>query len=165
MAALESLEVPDKPELTASLGRLAMAHTHLELMLRYTFKTLSRLSVKKALDATSGDRTSDVRKKIKKLFKDCGATELEKARLDALLGASKRLSEQRNEFLHSAWSKTSAGEAVIKGDDYQWKPAPSDEQVNNVTTEILELVESLNQARLYGFISEVIERHKNAANN
>ncbi len=66
--AMDQLAIPNHPELLEALGHLAVAHTHLELILRYTVKTLAGLSVKEALDATHRARTSDVRSRIRKLF-------------------------------------------------------------------------------------------------
>ncbi len=44
------LTIPTHPELIGALGRLAMAYIHLDIVLKYTFKTLSGMSVKDALD-------------------------------------------------------------------------------------------------------------------
>src|SRR5688572_19517352 len=80
------LTIPMRSDLLEALGQLAVAHTHLELVLRYTVKTLSGLTVVEALDATNGDRTSDVRSRIRRLFKEKKPTEVELSRLDSLLG-------------------------------------------------------------------------------
>ena len=92
---MDQLTIPKHPGLLEALGRLAVAHTHLELILRYTVKTLAGLSVKEALDATNRARISDVRRRIRKLFEQKKPLELEKAKLEALLGAATRLSEER----------------------------------------------------------------------
>src|SRR5262249_55676283 len=83
-------------------------------ILRYTVKTLAGLSVKEALDATHRARTSDVRSRVRKLFEQKKTLESEKAKLEALIGATARLSEERNKILHSAWSETEAGVTVRK---------------------------------------------------
>jgi hypothetical protein len=67
-AKMEKLTIPRHPELIEALGRLAVAHTHLELIFRYTVKTLAPLTVKEALDATNGEKISEVRKRVRKLF-------------------------------------------------------------------------------------------------
>ena len=64
------LTVPHRPELQRVPGRLAIAHTHLELMFRYCVKTIARLTTEEALDATAGERISDLRIRIKQLFKE-----------------------------------------------------------------------------------------------
>ena len=126
-------------------------------------KTLAGLSVKEALDATNRARISDVRTRIRKLFEQQKPLELEKARLEALLGAAARLSEERNKVLHSAWSETEAGVTVRKREsDHQWVSAPLKEDVDTVTAEIMELAGEINHARLRGFIYEVVSRKTQA---
>jgi hypothetical protein len=85
------LTAPKQPSLNEALGRLAIAHTHLELVLRYCVKTIANQSISEALDATEGDRISDLRVRIKRLFKERRPAALEKNTLDALLGRAKRL--------------------------------------------------------------------------
>jgi len=158
MQTMDRLAIPTRPGLTEAIGRLAIAHTHLELILRYTIKTLAELSVKDALEATNGERISDLRKRIRKLFVEKKPPASEVAKLDVLLGAAHRLSEKRNNILHSAWSETQAGAAVVKGEDYHWSPAPSKDEVNEFTDEILELVRRINNARTSGFLYEATKR-------
>jgi hypothetical protein len=140
--AMDQLRIPTQPELWGALGPLAIAHTHLELILRYTVKTVAGVSVSDALDATEGERTSDVRRRIRKLFVQKKTAESEVVKLDALLNRARLLSEKRNDFLHSAWSETEKGEAVRKREgDHRWVPAPSKEDVDAVTSEIMQLQE------------------------
>lgn len=157
---MDKLAIPRQPGLIEALGRLAVAHTHLELILRYAVKTLAGLSVNDALDATNRNPTSEVRNKIKKLFREKKPFPSEETQLEALLGAAQRLSEKRNAFLHSAWSETEAGEAIQKQENHQWGRAPSQAEVDQVTSEILELAKKINDARLTGFICGVVRRHK-----
>jgi len=125
-------------------------------------KTLAGLSVKEALDATHRARTSDVRSRVRKLFEQKKPLESEKAKLEALLGATARLSEERNKILHSAWSETEAGVTVRKREsDHEWERAPSKEQVDTITNQIMELARKINDARFEGgFIYEVVERKR-----
>jgi hypothetical protein len=161
--SMHILTVPNRSELHKVLGRLAIAHTHLELILRYCVKTIAKQSVEEALDATEGDRISDLRIKIKQLFKERGATALERNSLGALLGRAKLLSEKRHAYLHRTWSETPEGQAVVKGEDYQWEPAPSDAELERVASEILALGEKLNHERRHGFIQEVVQRQPPSA--
>lgn len=59
------IKIPRHPGLVEALGHLVIAHTHLELALRYTVKTLAGISVTEALDATSGERISDLRQRVR----------------------------------------------------------------------------------------------------
>jgi hypothetical protein len=162
-SSMHQLTAPSRPELLGALGRLAIAHTYLELILRYCLKTIAKQSVEEALDATEGDRISDLQIKIKQLFKERGAPALERNSLGALLGHATRLSKKRHSYLHGAWSETDAGHAVVKGEDYQWEPAPSDAELERVASEILALGERLNHERRYGFIQEVVQRQPPSA--
>lgn len=157
-STMQKLAIPQHQGLLEALGRLAIAHTHLELILRYCVKTIAEQSIQEALDATEGERISDLRLKIKQLFKDRKPTSSEKNSLDALLGQAKRLSERRHSYLHRAWSETHAGHAVVKGEDHLWGPAPSSSEVEGVASEILTLGETLNHERLHGFIRDVVQR-------
>jgi len=88
------LSIPSDQELVMALGELVIAHTQLELILRYTVKTVSGCSVSEALDATSQDRTTNLRERNKQLFKEHKATPTEKVRPDALLTRARRLTEK-----------------------------------------------------------------------
>ena len=157
---LALLTVPNQPSLTHALGRLAIAHTHLELILRYCVKTIADQTIEQALDATEGNRISDLRVKVKQLFKERRSTALEKTNLDALLGRAKRLSEKRHSYLHRAWSETAAGRAIMKGEDHRWGSAPSEAEILQVAEEIINLVVEINEARLSGFIKDVVLRRQ-----
>jgi hypothetical protein len=158
------LAIPTHPGLVETLGALAIAHTHLELTMRYIVKTISGLSISDALDATRQDRIVDLRERLKALFKEQKPTAQEKCRLDALLGRAKRLTESRNAYLHAAWSETPAGQAIIKGDNHSWEPAPTKDKVERVTKDILALAVELNESRLpNGFISQVLRRNSHPA--
>jgi len=85
---MDKLGIPRHVGLVAALGRLAIAHTHLELILRYTVKTIAGFSVKEALDATYGEPISDVRKRVRRMFMEKTPPASEVSKLDALLGAA-----------------------------------------------------------------------------
>jgi len=146
--------------LAASEMDSTTAHTHLELILRYCVKVIADQTVQQALDATDGNRISDLRVRVKPLFKERHPTALEKTELDALLGRAKRLSEKKNTYLHNAYSQTAAGRATVKNEDHRWGPAPSEAEIKKVTEDILRLANELNTARLNGFIKDVVLRHK-----
>ncbi len=157
------LAIPNHPDLLEALGRMAIAYTQLELVWRYTVKTLSGLSIKEALDATSKERTSDTRQRVRRLFLEKKPTGSETTRLDALIGAASRLTDKRNGYLHSAWSVSTAKEPIMKSEDHSWGPAPTRDEVEKVTSELLALGKEINQARLHGFIDQLLHRTPQAA--
>lgn len=155
---LHLLTIPTEPRLNEALGCLAIAHTHLELILRYCVKTIASQTIRQGLDATEGERISDLRTRIKRLFKERKATALEKNTLDALLGRAKRLSEKRNSYVHRAWSQTGAGKIIRKDEQHQWGAAPTEDEIMHAAREITQLVKEINTERLHGFIREVVLR-------
>jgi hypothetical protein len=150
---------PRDPHLLTALGKLAVAHTHLELVLRYTRKTLTGQSVAAALDATHKMRTSRVRGHIKQLFNAKQPTAEEVRQLDTLMSDAEKLTEIRNGYLHVAWSETAEGKTIRRTRNHRWGPAPSPQEVQQVTNQILLLMTTLNEARKNGFIAEVVKRH------
>jgi hypothetical protein len=155
---MHSLNVPNRPQLLEALGRLAVAHTHLQLILRYTVKSLSGLSGSKSLDLTRRKSISDLRKRIKKRFKKHNPSAAEASRLDEFLEKAKLLSGKRNSYMHRAWSETEAGQTVLQGEDLELGAAPSEAVIERITSEILVLGRKINDARLHGFIHDVVQR-------
>jgi len=121
-----------------------------------TYKTLSNLAVKEALDATAGMKNWQLRDETKKLFNQHTRDRVLRARLQAILGECRRLSERRNDLIHNAWAIAGDGSAVVKSPDHQWMPAPTSEDLNQLALEITELTERLNRERLHGFIQDVV---------
>ena len=157
-SSMHSLNVPDRPQLLEALGHLAIAHTHLELILRYTVKSLSGFSGPKSLDPTRRKSISDLRKRIKKRFKKHNPSAAEASRLDELLEKAKLLSGKRNSYMHRAWSETEAGQAILQREDLQLGTAPSEAVIERDASEILALGKKINDARLHGFIHDVVQR-------
>ena len=60
--------------------------------------------------------------------------------------------------MHRAWSETEAGQAILQGEDLQSGAAPSVAVIERVTSEILALGKKINDARLHGFIHDVVQR-------
>ena len=158
--SMHRLTVPNRPDLLQAVGSLAIAHTHLERILKYTVKTLSGLSGPQSLDPTKRKSISFLRKKIKKLFKKSHPSAAENGRLDELLEKAKLLSEKRNSYLHRAWSETLEGQAILLGEGLQSEAAPAEAAIERVTSDILALVKKINHARRHGFIHDVMQRQR-----
>jgi hypothetical protein len=156
--AMHRLTVPNQPQVLEALGHLAIAHMHLERILRYTVNTLSGTSGTKSLDPSRSKPIAELRKKVKKRFKKHHPSAAETYRLDELLEKARLLSEQRNAYLHRAWSETQAGQALLIGEGLQVEAAPSVAAVERVASEMLALGKKINYARRYGFIHDVVQR-------
>ena len=157
-SSMQSLNVTNRPKLLEALGRLAIAYTHLEWILRYTVKSLSGFSGTKSLDPTRRKPISDLRKRIKKRFKKHNPSAAETYRLGELLEKARLLSGKRNFYMHRAWSETEAGQAVLHGEDLLLGTVPSEAVIERVASEILALGKKINDARLHGFIHDVVQR-------
>jgi hypothetical protein len=155
---MHRITVPNRPDLLQAVGGLAIAHTHLERILKYTVKTLSGLSGPEGLDPTKRKSISFLRKKIKRLFKKNNPSIAETSLLDELLEKAKLLSEKRNSYLHRAWSETPDGRAILLGEGLQSEAAPPETAIERVTSDILALVKKINHARRHGFIHDVMQR-------
>ena len=155
---LHRLTVANQPTLLQALGGLAVAHTHLERILRDTAHTLSRPSGSTSLESTKRKGVSFLRKKIKRLFKKLDPTVAEKSQLDELLEKAKLLSEKRHLYLHRAWSQTPEGMLILNRERLSVETAPTEAAINRVTSDLLALGKKLNHARLHGFIHDVMQR-------
>jgi len=67
MATMITFHVPTDKDLLAAFGEVALRHEHLNHILRMTIKTLARLEVGEALDATAYDGSRQLRERIRKL--------------------------------------------------------------------------------------------------
>ncbi len=65
MTKMMTFHVPQDRDLLAEIGEVALRHEHLNHILRMTIKTLARLDVNEALDATAYDSSSQLRDRIK----------------------------------------------------------------------------------------------------
>lgn len=60
--------------------------------------------------------------------------------------------------MHRAWSKTEAGKVVLHEEDLHMGATPPEAAIERVASEILALGKQINDARLHGFIHEVVQR-------
>jgi hypothetical protein len=155
------LRLPDDLELLAAVGRVALRHGHLELILRRTVKTLTEVSVEEGDAATARDSPSALRKRIKTLARrrlgECQAL----VKLQALLHQSERVTRKRNDFLHGYWAHELDGSPGRVGDD-GWSALPTVAQLDELAKQIELVTNTLNAARLdEGFLSEALKNARN----
>ena len=149
------LSLPNDRALLKAAGRVALAHGQLELMLRMTIKTLTGLSVDKALNATQKHKNWELHRDIISLFNSKTKDPVLRYQLKAILGKCDQLSIERNQLLHNAWGIAPDGSVVMKGRKHAWGPAPTVEDLESLASEISGEVEGLNRERLCGFIQKV----------
>jgi hypothetical protein len=159
MTKMMSFDVPEDRDLLAAIGEVALRHEHLNYSLRMTIKTLARLDVNEALDATGYDSSSQLRDRIKKLARQRLGEGEALLKLQALLERCKRATEKRNDFVHSVWGKELDGEPARKGSSPQWQPLPTTTELHELAKDLADLTSQLNEARLLGFL-HVALNHK-----
>jgi hypothetical protein len=149
--------VPTDRELLAAFGELSLRHEHLTHILRMTVKTLANLEVSEALDATAYEGASALRERIRRLARQRLGEGRPLLQLQALLERCRRASEKRNDLVHSVWARELDGEPKLRSTDHTWRELPSVQQLQALSSEIRELTQSLNQARLEGFVAEALK--------
>jgi len=79
-------------------------------------------------------------------------------KLQAILERCKRATEKRNDLIHSVWGKELDGEPFRRGNDHSWQPLPTVEELKALGEEIRILTDSLNDARLMGFLADALAK-------
>ena len=151
--------MPSDKGYLAVFGKMAIAHSHLELVQRFLVRTLADIDMVVALDSTESSRAADVRKRVRKLAKQRQLPEDILCRLDALLERAANLSAERNKILHRAVQVNREGEFVQKGADQKWGPAPTRGELESLATKIRRLADEMNEERLQGFIRRACSDH------
>ncbi len=158
MTKLMMFHVPQDKDLLAAIGEVALRHEHLNHIFRMTIKTLARLEIEEALDATAYDSTSQLRDRIKKLARQRLGEGAPLLRLQALLERCKRATEKRNDLIHSVWGQELDGLPARKGSSQEWRPLPTTTEMVNLAAEVMQLTGELNEARLGGFLHEALQQ-------
>jgi hypothetical protein len=156
MAKMMTFHVPTDRDLLAAIGEVALRHEHLNHILRMTIKTLARLDVAEALDATAYDSTSQLRERIKKLARQRLGEGEPLLKLHALLERCKRATERRNNLVHSVWGKELDGEPALRGSAEEWRPLPTTAELQDLAENLSQLTLQLNEARLEGFLHQAL---------
>ena len=156
MSPMIMFHVPENKDLLAAYGELGLRHEHLTHILRMTIRTLARLEISEALDATAYDGAAQLRDQIKKLARQRLGEGEALLKLQAILERCKRATEKRNDLIHSVWGKELDGESLRRGNDHKWQSLPTVEELKALGEEIHALTESLNNARLDGFLAKAL---------
>ncbi|MDA8257429.1 MAG: hypothetical protein M0Z99_17675 [Betaproteobacteria bacterium] len=158
MTKMMMFHVPEDKELLAAYGELSLRHEHLTHILRMTIKTLAGLDVSEALDATVYDGAARLRERIKVLARQRLGEGPALLKLQAILEQCKRATERRNDHIHSVWGKELDGEPFRRGVDHSWQPLPTVEELKTLGQKISVLTNTLNDARLTGFLAEALAK-------
>jgi hypothetical protein len=160
MAQMITFHVPSDAALLAAFGEVALRHEHLNHILRMTIKTLARLRPDEAFDATAYDGSGQLRERIRKLARQRLGESEPLLKLQALLERCRRATDKRNELTHGIWAKELDGEPMRQGSDQNWYPLPTVDELKALANEIWILTDTLNSARLDGFLSEALSKQR-----
>lgn len=151
-----TLHIPADRDLLAAIGEVTLRHEHLNHILRMTIKTLARLDVDEALDATAYNSSSTLRERINKLARQRLGEGEPLLKLQAILERCKRATESRNTLVHSVWGKELDGDPALKSCGKEWGRVPTTAEMRDLAENLSQLTLQLNQARLEGFLRDAL---------
>lgn len=155
--------IPDNQPLLAAVAKVAIRHGQLDYVLRMTVKSIERLSISDALNATERQGSSELRQHIRKLAKQKLGEGSALVRLDEFLTRSRRATDRRNELLHGLWAVDLEGRELFRHDDHNWRDIPQVAELETLATELAMIASELNDARLNGFLKDALEERERAA--
>ena len=147
---------PEDNAILCAVAKIAVAHGHLEYILKMTIRSLAQMSIHEVLDATEYVSARELREIIKRLFKKKTKDDQLRLKLSALLTEAGRLTEKRNGLIHRPWAQDVEGDLIIKGDDHHWEPLPPANELEELATSIYDLIRRINHERMSGFIYDVM---------
>ncbi len=151
--------IPSDRKLYAAVGKVALAHGHLELVQKFLIRNLAGIGMVEALQSTQFSPISDVQKTVKKLARRRQLPEEMVVQLSALLNRATLLSRERNKLLHRAIQMDKNGRIYQKRDDHTWGPAPSVADLDELSQKMLQLSKEINEERLTGFIRRACRQY------
>jgi hypothetical protein len=149
--------IPKSPKLQAAIGRVAILHGLMELVLRMTIKSICEMSPGEAqrTHITAGLLLPSIEKVAQKRFGDGPAVD----KLQTLLDRCRVLSKERNKLMHSVFARASDGVEVFLGSG-DLEPLSTVQRLDTLATEIKAVTDKLNHARRKGFLKKAIEQSK-----
>jgi hypothetical protein len=148
--------IPEGPEILRAFGTMSLRHTNLDHILKMTIKTLAGIEMVEALDATAFESSTSLRERIKKIARQRLGEGPALLRVQALMERCRRATELRNRYMHSVWAEDWLGEAQMRRENHEWGPIPTVAELDAVSTELVRLVQEINEARLRGIVAEAL---------
>jgi hypothetical protein len=149
---------PDDVDTNAALGKIAIYHGQLEYILRMTIKSILGLTILDALDVTRRKQSRELRERIQTEARQKLGEGEAFDRLNALVVRSWKASDRRNEFFHRPWCTELDGGHVIRGEDHIFRSAPTVKQLEELASELQQIRDELNDARLHGFLRDALDQ-------
>src|SRR5690606_1002014 len=123
------MEVPTDKNILAGLGALTIRNSQLDHSLQMTIRLLADLSVEETLDATKRNTSGCLRERIDKLAKKRLRESAALLKLQAILERARKVTDKRNQYVHSLWARELYGPAVIRKDDHSFEQGPSSDEL------------------------------------
>ena len=115
------------------------------------------MEMAEALDATARSGSRELRERIRTFARQRLGEGVALVRLQALLERAGRAADKRNEVMHVVWRTELDGDPMVRGEDHQFRPAPSISELHDLEWEITRVLDALTQARQDGFLSEALK--------
>src|SRR5580658_7924268 len=93
-------DLPEDQQVLAAIGKIALRHGQLDYALKMALKSLTGVTIRKALDATARQSSRELRERVRRLTRKRFGEGDVLVRLDAILERSRQATEKRNELLH-----------------------------------------------------------------
>jgi hypothetical protein len=150
--------LPEDEKILAAIGIIALRHGQLDNALRMMIKDLTGVDQTEALDATAREGSRELRERIRKLARQRLGEGEALVRLQALLTRAERATGKRNDLMHAVWGAELDGGPMIRGDDHEFRPAPTVAELKDLGHEIARILDDLTQARRDGFLLEALKK-------
>jgi hypothetical protein len=148
--------LPHDERVLAAVGRVAIRHGQMDYAHRMLVKTIAGVTVEQALAATERVTSGQLRERIEKLARRRFGDGPTLIRLQAMLANARRLTDRRNELLHSLWAVDEAGQHVLRQEGENWQQIPEPTKLEALADDIINLTIRLNHERLAGFLHEAL---------
>ncbi len=136
-----------------AFGKVVVAHTQLEIVLRYLVRALAGLEMIPALTETAYKNTSEVRDDLRDLVKLRKLPAVDAQRLEDMLDEARRLSKERNKLAHRAIQRGPKDRVLQLNENFKWVDAPPIADIERLADRIIQHADEINETRLTGFIA------------
>ena len=148
--------LPDDKRILEAIGKIAIRHGQLDYSMKMAVRTLSRVTIDEAIDATERQSSRELRERVRRLARKRIGDGEAFVRLEAILERARRATDRRNELLHGLWAQELDGDPVVRSSGRAFGPIPSAEELETLADTLAEIGKTLTIARLDGFLREAL---------
>ncbi len=150
--------LPQDPQVRAAIGAVAVRHGQLDYALRMTVKSISGIGLDRALDATEGMSSHELRRLIRKMAREkLGDASNSYLLVAALLTRAQEATRHRNELMHGLWVfHLDEGRDRFRHKGREWRETPETDELLALADETAQIANELHEARLHGFLKEAL---------